>query len=206
MLVFSARTMVQVNGRFPRRFCHRRRAATLPKPEWQDCTILIREQPLRTRRQCGHSQTAKTSQSTPTMYTGSMILLPATIMLSLAVSRASVEGDCHVRPPDFLSGEQYWSSIPEISELPVKNRIYVLKSGQITWNHAVTTIDELETLLRKVSDFDPLPLTQFEWDAGAPCDSLELVRSMMRQRLTCANTRNCMEGADPRELSPPSQL
>jgi hypothetical protein len=137
------------------------------------------------------------------MYTVSMI---ASIMLSLAASTASVEGDCHLRPYDFLSGEQYWSSIREISELPVKNRIHVLKSGQITWNHAVTTTDELEILLKRVSDSDPQPLTQLEWDAGAPCDSLKLVRNMMRQRLTCANTRYCMEGVDPREVSPPSRF
>lgn len=135
-----------------------------------------------------------------------MILLPAFIMLSVAASTESAKGDCHMRPSDFLSGEQYWSSIPETSETPVKNRIHILKSGQITWNHATTTINELETLLKRVSDFDPQPVTQFEWDAGAPCDSLELVRNMMRQRLRCANTRSCMEGADPREVAPPSRF
>lgn len=132
-----------------------------------------------------------------------MYLLPFTIALSLAAPAPSTKTDCHARPSDFLSGEQYWKDLPYGAEIPVKNRIFVQKSGKITWNHFPITIEELDYLLEQVRNSSSNPLTQFEWDARAPCISIELMRSMMRQRLGCARLRNCMEGADPREVYPP---
>lgn len=61
-----------------------------------------------------------------------MYLLPIAVAVSLAALAQSATIDCHARPSDFLSGEQYWSGIPADVETPVKNRIYVLKSGEIT--------------------------------------------------------------------------
>jgi hypothetical protein len=102
-----------------------------------------------------------------------------------------------------MNGQEYWKGVPSNAELPARNRIKALREGTITWNGQGVSAKELDTLFSTVSQMKPQPLTQFEWEQGAPCSSLEKVRKLMRERLDCDKTKNCLEGADPRLPSPP---
>jgi len=89
-----------------------------------------------------------------------------------------------------MNGSQWYEGQPVDAELPERNRITLFKSGTLAWNGYEISSDELKGLLEEVSKQEFGPLTQFEWEPGAPCrtstwNALELVIAWKVQTLAC---------------------
>ena len=126
------------------------------------------------------------------------------LLLAMAASAfgQSDAQNCYSRPAWILSGDEYWKGVALDAELPARNKIKVLRDGVVSWNGAQASSKQLDNLLRTVGQMKPQPLTQFEWEQGAPCVSIEEVRKLMKKHLKCAGSKNCMEGSDPRLPAP----
>jgi hypothetical protein len=48
--------------------------------------------------------------------------------------------------------------------------------------------------LELVPQLEPPPLTFLDWEDGAPCDSIERARALMRKHLKCDGSRKCLQG------------
>lgn len=115
--------------------------------------------------------------------------------------------NCSVKPAEFL----YWSDPrllddPMMADIdgPQVNVIKIARSGAVTWNGADLTtqhgfVPALELYLGAVAGFEPEPYSAIDFDRGAPCDSIKIVRALMNKHLTCARSQNCIQGPGPRE-------
>ena len=105
-----------------------------------------------------------------------------TIFIGLALLAGPIgAGSCYSRPSWIMNGEEYWKGVQSNAELPVRNKIKALRSGAITWNGERVSAKQLDQLLSTISQMEPQPLTQFEWEHGAPCSSIEEVRKLIRK-------------------------
>ncbi|OJW56664.1 MAG: hypothetical protein BGO57_16200 [Sphingomonadales bacterium 63-6] len=126
-------------------------------------------------------------------------MTPLFFGIALISSAAAVsDGACPSTSFVMMNGSQWYEGQPVDAELPERNRITLFKSGTLAWNGYEISSDELKGLLEEVSKQEFGPLTQFEWEPGAPCATIEQVRGLMNNHLECAGTRHCMEGPDPR--------
>ena len=87
-------------------------------------------------------------------------------------------------------------------EPPFINVIVVERSGNVTWNGVPISSRHgpwpvLDTYLGAVADMSPRPLTALDFDAGAPCKTIERVRSVMQERLECRGVGTCLQGPAP---------
>lgn len=132
------------------------------------------------------------------MSSAARMTLPIAISLLSACSHAEPTS-CYARPADFMKAEDWWKGLPPgVGRYP-RNVITVHRSGTVSWNEADLTAmhgwaPTLEMYLELVPQLEPPPLTFLEWESGAPCDSIERVRALMRKHLTCDGSRKCLQG------------
>lgn len=101
-----------------------------------------------------------------------------------------------VRSSDVRAPGAIWIEPPTI------NVIVVERSGNLTWNGVPISSHHgqwpvLDTYLGAVADMSPRPLTALDFDAGAPCRTIERVRSVMQERLECRGSGTCLQGPEP---------
>ncbi|MFB9061204.1 MULTISPECIES: hypothetical protein [Sphingobium] len=131
-----------------------------------------------------------------------MILVAATIGCG---SKSNVDpfANCATPIPGFHSFRsrdfaEHWSA-------PIDghyaNIVKVDKSGSITWNGIdLSSMHDdgeaaLETYLTDLNSLQiPQPVTALDFDAGAPCARIAVVRKLMIKHLHCSNTGRCFQG------------
>ncbi len=116
--------------------------------------------------------------------------------------QARPSANCAARPAEFQNWDEYARRLPKPVGSPVKNVIRVDRSGAIAWNGA-----ELQSqhgpfplvggYLGVVSEMDPQPLTFLDFEAGAPCSSIEKIRTLMNSKLRCSAEKVCFQGPGP---------
>jgi hypothetical protein len=104
------------------------------------------------------------------------------------------------RPAEFHSWDEYVRRLPK--PVPVKNVIRVDRSGAIAWNGADLQSQHgpyalVQNYLGVVSEMDPQPLTFLDFEAGAPCSSIERIRTLMNNNLRCSAEKLCFQGPGP---------
>ncbi len=111
--------------------------------------------------------------------------------------------NCSVKPAEFL----HWSD-PRLDEGVIGieplnvNVIKVERSGLATWNEANITHHHgfeptLGLYLSTVAQIKPESFTALDFDRGAPCESIKIVRSLMNKYLNCARSHSCVQGPIP---------
>ena len=110
--------------------------------------------------------------------------------------------NCAARPAEFQRWEEYARRLPKPVGSPVKNVIRVERSGAITWNGAELQSQHgpfslVEDYLSVVSQMEPQPLTFLDFEVGAPCSSIESVRTRMNTNLRCRSEKVCFQGPGP---------
>ncbi len=127
------------------------------------------------------------TRSTPSMWGDGQRGLPIFLY-------AAEQKNCAVKPADFVDGSD---PPPDVRMQgiggPLVNVVKVANSGAVTWNGADITIPRLEAYLTALTKLEPQPNTALDFDRGAPCHSIRLVRTMMRKHLNCAKA-NCLQG------------
>ena len=131
-----------------------------------------------------------------------MKLLAGILFLLCSGCARSDDQGCYSRPADFMHAQDWLKDMLPPVTLPERNVIKVHRSGAVTWNGADLRTHHgwtptLKLYLELVPQLKPQPLTFLDWEQGAPCDTIQAVRSVMREHLTCDGSRTCLQGPVP---------
>jgi hypothetical protein len=116
---------------------------------------------------------------------------PAEIAINCA---SPLSGFHSLNDPDFT---RRW---PVGIEGYQQNTVKVSRNGTISWNGAdlATMHDDglpsVEQFLITLKALSPRPFTVLDFDAGAPCDKVNAVRSLMVKHLGCSDQDLCFQG------------
>ncbi|WP_380878994.1 hypothetical protein [Sphingomonas sp. DBB INV C78] len=133
--------------------------------------------------------------------------LALTVVLILIAScnkSVPIQPNCAVPPRGFLNWNDthFWDGRGIPITLPAFNTIKVERSGSLTWNGAdIESLyggePALMTFLDAVAKMHPQPFTTLDFEAGAPCASIERVRALMNKHLKCEESETCLQGRAP---------
>ncbi len=103
-------------------------------------------------------------------------------------------GNCSIMPADFRAFHDFASSRPASPVREVRNLIKIRADRSITWNGEEVPQSLLESNLRAVPRFHPIPVTTLDFESGTPCALINEVRELMRRHLECGEKAMCLQG------------
>ena len=83
---------------------------------------------------------------------------------------------------------------PHLGPGTMKITVGLDHNGATYLNGKATSLSELSKLLQEAAPLNPQPIVILETEMGAPCATLDKVRGLMNERLSCGKGGHCDEG------------